>query len=196
MRCYKLILVGFLLGATSCAQFGAYMENRALDLADSFLVRVGAGPGMLVSVQVFRVGPSFIFGFGSLDNRVGYIGREYVISGEGIFGIGIVGARIYFGGEGGKDYFASFGHSSCSEVAAELLFISDTVYRLLGIFPGRDGDILKGGPTAGAIKHLFWIEVDIYFFGDLNVGFNPYEFMDFLLGFFGIDESRDDVWRG
>ena len=187
----KFLIIALLLSVCSCAQFGTYLENRALDLADSFLVRVGAGPGMLVSVQVFRIGPCAIFGFGGLDNRVGYIGREYVRSEEAILGIGILGGRIYFGGEGGKDYFASFGHSSCSEVAAEILFISDPLYQLLGITKVND-KLFKDGLTAGELKHLFWIEADIYLFGDLNIGFNPFEFSDFLLGFFEIDISGDD----
>ena len=38
----------------------------------------------------------------------------------------------------------------------------------------------------------FWLEISVRFFVGVTVGFNPAEFADFLLGWFGLDLAGDD----
>jgi hypothetical protein len=194
MRKYtKLLLIGLFLYACSCAQFGTYLENRAFDLADPFMVRVGYGLGAHVSFQATRVGPSVVLGISQI-RKCGFIGREYVYSSEAFLGIALIGARGYdeFGTMGGKDYFYNFGTRGFIDMTAEVLFISEGCYALLLGPQVEDKVIFQRDFNKNQLKHLFWIEADVCVFGDLNVGFNPYEFADFLLGFFTIDISDDD----
>lgn len=87
--------------------------------------------------------------------------------------------------------------AACTDVYVLLLHFSidekvreKDQHRCLGVLPG----LLHLGEQDRPWIHLFDVEVGIglMFFG-VNAGFSPGQFLDFLLGWFGIDLAGDDA---
>lgn len=156
------------------------MKGRGNDLADCFTARVGKGYGLGVRTQVSDY-IRFAAGIGSYAGRwVGYLGREKVDKPV---------KQIWFG--------EPFSLIFLTEVRWWWGF--DAQYSFLGINDAEFSlDELYRYPRwslfAPFIRKKFYIEVGatLVLVG-FDLGFNPAELVDFLLGWFFIDISGDDT---
>jgi hypothetical protein len=194
----------FLLNLAGCSSVGTYFQDRALDLADPFLVRVAVG-WCSGYIQVTRFGPAAFAGFG-FNGKAGFIGRDFATSGEVVAGIGLIGKRAYWNGSSTKEigYLkdgATYGVIGLSDGLWEGIlsgFSFDTKYRNFFTISNRHGGAESANPficmqDRKSFIHMFWIEAELVCFVGINVGFNPIQFADFILGWFGVDIAGDDT---
>ena len=83
LRIVLFLFMVVLLGA-GCADFKSYMKDRGNDLADCFTARVGTCYGIGVRAQVTNYLSAAVLGCIE-ENEVGYLGRNYVRTKEGLW---------------------------------------------------------------------------------------------------------------
>ncbi|TET36506.1 MAG: hypothetical protein E3J72_08465 [Planctomycetota bacterium] len=191
-----VVLLFSVVISTGCASMGEYFKDRANDLVDPFLFRVSYGIGISALAQATRFGPGAIVGL-SDSNKYGFVGRNYTFSEEGCAGLGIFGLRSVPWQKGSRAYLPNHLGMPVKDLEAESVYICGMnnilYFNLLHTIRSNSEN-----PRSEAIKdrqelaHLFWIEADVFCFAGLDVGFNPYEVVDLVLGIFGLDISGDD----
>lgn len=176
-----LVTAALLVLATGCADFKTYMRDRGNDLADCFMARMGTSYGFGLRTQVtdfFRVSA----GFGTYEEDwVGYLGRDSL---DYCWKVYWAGLPLSIAG-------------LCTDVRWSIPceFLEPS---LLGVnfaeFCWRDKPYPAWTATHRYMRETFFVE-----FGatlglvGFDVGFNPVEFADFLLGWFGLDIATDDA---
>jgi hypothetical protein len=172
VKAYAVILALLLPLLAGCAN--EYWPNRLHDAADIFTLIVGYGGGVKA-----RVGPLHAGLFAGTD----YAGLR--------------------GGEAGL-----FPNDAAFPNDGELTLVSAEDFFCPGerdkSFKARGGFLLAGPSYSTTVSPFEWhlhshpfyyyteIEAAIGIGGTLRAGFNPGEFVDFLLGFVGIDIFHDD----
>jgi len=192
---------------SGCAGFGAYMRDRGNDLADCFTVRVGRGYGLGARFQVTNYFGAAV-GF-SQERKVGYFGREPVeVRGfwAGIPAPQIVSAAPFLAVPSSamskkEQYFTPFEWlkmwftmmltTEWASYEKGLITESD---RFLGVNLAEFTEPGWLDPPPPFIREKLFIEVGVALFAvGFDIGFNPAEFADFLLGWFSLDIAGDDA---
>lgn len=216
MRKAALILLLFsVAGSSGCMSLDAYFNDRGNDFADIFTGKVGLGFGIHTSVSVFGLVSTHI-GI-SKTYRIGYDGREYVeedhtVLGTPVFNLFVVPVSLARG-----DYrkynnkplgFASAvitlltpGAEKIHKNPGKRLDYLDTLFEFstadvelwlygygqyLGLNPPVENPLSRG------VRDYDLKVSQTFFIASYEVGFNPVEFADFILGFFLIDIMGDD----
>jgi HEAT repeat protein len=206
---FCLLLVA--LTACGCADFKTYIKARGNDLADCFTARVGIAYGLGVRAQVTSYFGASVGA--SLDkNKVGYFGREPVKATGGWMGVPLFQVFSPFLAYAVADLARKGDCSREGPPVYEVLALTFGSLLVTDVRHYKDetlpmgcaalgigiGDLLGTGrmrPPTPFLREKFFIEVG----GTLgvvgfDVGFNPVEFVDFLLGWFGVDIARDDYY--
>ena len=169
--------------ALGCAPAGAkYGQQRWNDFADCFTVTVGGGMLSYARVKF----------------------TDFIVAGFGI------AARERWGWRG------RYGDRGWEKQRGGDVYIGDMHYEaglpLLGNEEGSDGDgnrvsTLGPGSTTrryakdlepgrgGKIAEMFWIGVVFTAGASIELGINPVELIDFIIGFSPLDILGDDEWR-
>jgi hypothetical protein len=199
------VLVLLALGS-GCAQFSSYMKKRGNDLADCFTARAGISYGLGMRAQVTHyIGASV---GASLDkNKVGYFGREPVRATGGWIGVPFLQVFSPFlafavADIARKDESSPPAHEVLALTFGILLatdahhYKDETLphgYTALGVGIGELLGVERMKPPTPFLREKFFIEVGATLGAvGFDAGFNPVEFVDFLLGWFGVDISGDD----
>jgi hypothetical protein len=182
--CFLVGIICVALVVSGCAQFKTYMESRGNDLADCFTVRAGKGYGLAVRTQVTDYVRASAGISVHRDNWIGYLGREPVDAPTDQIWVGLPFSALVLSTEMrlGPTLYDLF-PSLLGFNVAEFWRNPDSHY------PRPDWS-----PQAPLIREKFFIEVGATLGAiGFDVGFNPVELVDFLLGLFGIDITRDDT---
>jgi len=200
-----LVLGGCLLGtAPGCKAFNAYMTDRGRDFSEIARVQVGFGAGLGVSAQA---GPVAHAGFGvgviPYEFGVGWVyGTGYAF---GLNSIELMDSEIYWPFTwipvGGDPLGAGF-HTAGDGIGPR--GAGGHRHVCYGLMPGLvgyepDSGVMHWTPRgfdADRYGHIHsWdVEASVYAgFLVARVGFSPGEFLDFLLGWFGVDIANDDT---
>lgn len=177
----KLILIISLvaLSTTGCASVGTYFRDRGNDLADCAMVRIGVGYGLNGLLRVTKIGPTVYLGLGEHE-YYGFMGRNWYVTTETTGGLGLVGAHRVVSDKKHLTYYQPpdkwFRINDCNILAVP-------GHVLTSYSPSRPIDL-----GAGA----WWIEATLGCFVGVNVGINPYEIADFVMGLFTVDFACDD----
>ena len=204
--CLATIAFLVILGS-GCADFSVYMKDRGNDLADCFTVRVGRGCGLGARFQVTNYFGAAV-GF-SQERKIGYFGREPVeVRG---FWAGIPAPQIvsvvpflaapfsafsreerYFTPlEWLKTWFTMVLTTEWASYERGLITESE---RFLGVNLAEFTEPGWLDPPPPFIGEKLFIEVGAALFAvGFDIGFNPAEFADFLLGWFSLDLAGDDA---
>jgi hypothetical protein len=199
-----LLLILIVVLTSGCA---TYIKSRANDLADCFTVRGGFGVGLGVRAQVTNyLGASV--GASREGKRVGYFGRTSVQCRCLWFGppvpqifspIQLVsGITDRYSWESGECFGRAAIFLPCTNFATSEgpSFLPDG-FNLLAInlkefLPEFLGPKRVSPPTP-FLREKFFIEFGAaLFWVNFDVGFNPVEFVDFLLGWTTLDITGDD----
>jgi hypothetical protein len=203
----SLMIAGLLVLLTlgsGCVQFGTYMKDRGNDLADCFTVRVGISYGLGVRAQVTNYLSASVGG--AVDKKkIGYFMRDSVDYDGHWIGIPVLQLVI-------TPFVAAFtaaGGPEGRSDASTMQIIGITAYYLLStdIRVCKTGDIPQNQSVLLVNPDFLWNDCLHYHrftekcFIELgatlgavgfDIGFNPVEFADFLLGWFAIDMTGDD----
>ncbi|MCU0722311.1 MAG: hypothetical protein MUC63_01610 [Planctomycetes bacterium] len=194
MKRANLVLSALLLALAGAAPGCSYLEARGKDFADCWRLTVGLGIGASASVEVGPIG----WGVGYWEGyAVGVWGRQSPFAGAhqhlGIpFPLGLIAGPLAMailpGGEG-------------SDAFATMLFVATEIENVAPS-GGEESEQWKRGQFLHANAFLdserdgwadyFWIEAGARCLVGVHAGFNPAEFLDFLLGWVGIDLCGDD----
>ena len=175
------LLVG--LGAGCNTAVGNYFANRARDFGECFRVEVRDGESYGVGV---RAGGVVEVGFYVRNNtwaRWGGFGLNY--GRPHAFGYGVVEPKGLSDGIG-----PGFGwHRAPQHIDTTSYLVPSALFA-----HGEDGKSIWKTESMGWERlHAFDVEVYAGFFPlDAVVGFSPGEFVDFVLGWFGLDIAGDD----
>jgi hypothetical protein len=208
--CAVILLAG-------CADFKTYMRDRGNDLADCFTLRVGTCYGLGARAQLTNfLGVSVL---GCIEQKqVGYFGREPVRVKDGV-SVGMpvpqvaapfLGAMVALGigkmpsnpAAGLKTFLTGF---PCTDVRVHGDASLPQAYALLGVngaefvgaekLPFLDPDE-RMVPATPFLREKFFVEIGAQlFYVCFDIGFNPVEFVDFLLGWSTLDISGDDAYN-
>ena len=181
-----------------CANLGGYFRDRANDFVDCFAAQVGTCTGFGIRVHLTSyIGASV--GLGK-DKKTGYIGRTFVKDIK-TFWVGMPLTQIL------SLYLATLRpcYSGPKPTLGEYLtatlvyFLStDAEFfvscHLLGVDPS--GYRAVSDQNIPFLREKFFVgcSVTLGVIG-FDIGFNPVEFVDFLLGWFTIDIAGDDNAR-
>ncbi len=194
--CAAAVLAVMFFGG-GCAGFRDYMKKRGNDLADCFTVRGGWGYGLGVRAQVTNycgasLGASFA------EEKHGYFGRTSVYAEGGWVGMPVNQLAP----------FLAFALGASGDGSPSLFFIMllspdwriydnaglPSSFKLFGFDVGGMGYRSRMEPETPLIREKFFIEVGATLIaGSFDIGFNPLEFIDFLLGWATVDMTGDDV---
>jgi hypothetical protein len=206
-----------LLGA-GCADFKSYMRDRGNDLADCFTVRGGIEFGIGARAQVTNYLSASIGG-ASEKVEVGYFGRAPVRAEWGGW-LGFPFAQLagmQFGMALAIDGWVDVPPNTTGGLLLALTSLFCTDARgcddrslpqglcAVGVNVAELGPVGWIGfgcmeqrmePPTPFLREKFFIEVGacVGFVG-FDVGFNPVEFVDFLLGWTTLDMAGDDTWK-
>jgi hypothetical protein len=199
--------LAFLLALGSgCAGFGAYMKDRGNDFADCFTARAGICYGLGVRAQASNyLGASIGL---SVGKKAGYFGRQYVEAEGNWVGIPLLQLATPFlvvwpsiAEEYGNQPYTTwhFIWDACTcllGTSYEHNFdaaLPDNV-RVLGFNLGEFVHPIRMEPPTPFIREKFFVEVGVTLFAvSFDAGFNPVEFVDFLLGWTTLDITGDDT---
>ncbi len=195
------ILFFIALSATGCAEFKTYMRDRGNDLADCFTVRAGIAYGLGVRTQV-TTGLGVSVGASLNEKKWGYFGRSHVdVKGYWV-GLpvvqptGLVGAiEEAFEEVPVVPPWVVVRSIFITLIVTDVSFYEDSGLpwstKVLGI-SFTSGQRME--PPTPFLREKFFIEVGATLGAvGFDVGFNPVEFVDFLLGWFTIDITGDDA---
>lgn len=204
LLCLLTLGLALLGSASGCKAFTAYMADRGRDFGEIVRIQIGVGAGLGASAQA---GPAAHVGFGlgviPYDLGVGWVyGEGYAFganSGQRMDSeiywpftwIHIDGDPLGKGLHTGGDGIGQRGVGGHRHVCWNL-------------FPG----LIAEEPDAGLMHwtprgletdrrghiHSWDVEAAVYAgFIVARVGFSPGEFLDFILGWFGVDIAQDDT---
>ncbi len=187
----KLILSLFVVTVfgAGCADFKTYMRDRGNDLADCFTARVGLSYGLGVRVQATSL-ISVTIGGAYDEKKVGYIGRT-AIEGTGSW-VGIpltqfgaflpilyLGPALFvvtdlrqYEDKALPETMSIFGFNTAGMEGLEKFCMEPHLPAL------REKGFMEVSATVGAVG--------------FDLGVNPFEILDFLLGWFTFDITGDD----
>lgn len=176
----RAAVVLLLLGLVSTQGGCLYLASRAHDWQDSFRVTVSAGLGAKIHLQVGSLG----FGAGYWEGyEAGYMQETGLgVHRTSYFGIPIpfnFGLILLFPWSQPMFVFTHRDHIEGYGSNIGLFHITSRFY--------EDND----KPPK---LNIWWYEIDVRVFVGLRLAVNIAEFLDFLLGFFGIDIMSDDGW--
>jgi hypothetical protein len=192
------LVVATLLLATGCqTTVSGYLSRRGRDFKDCFLIQTGLGIGLGVDVKAGGlVHASALMSAHFDEGTVGWVYGEPRpadelhativghVSNEGDLGIGLihVSARSY------QD--TSVGHVCFGVLPAAFSLHGGT---WLWLDPDEEWAGLEKAVRSARI-HAFDVEAGVMLLlWGFRAGFSPGEFLDFLLGWFGIDIAGDDA---
>jgi hypothetical protein len=155
--------------ASGCANPGIYWKDRGLDFIDCFKWSVGYGGGVDVHVKITE---HFSIGFGGADTtNIGMNGRKLEFTEQAHFGMLVlfdVYTIEYLRDKNFKrEYISVFG-----------IVIDD--FKLIH----RDTVVADRFDIEASATAILW---------NIRVGFRAGQFVDFLLGWFGLDIGYDDT---
>ena len=204
----------FVFCCVGCAGLGRYFKNRALDFADIFTAKVGGGFGISAGVNLCGIFSAYT-GI-SKSHRIGFEGRKAVEDTHTVLGPPFYTLLVPVASLARGD-FDRYGNRPLGlfcvllsvlypgdekihrnpkkylSLAASFAEFSSADYELglykIGAFLGLNKDV--DDPLSGGWRD-YDIRIHICFFVSLEVGFNPIELTDFLLGWFGLDIMGDD----
>ncbi|GEM_PF-1923079 len=212
--CVGAITAAVFLCSAGCAGLGRYFKNRALDFADIFTAKVGGGFGISAGVNLGGIFSAYT-GV-SKSHRIGFEGRKAVEDTHTVLGPPfytlVVPVASLVRGDFDRYNNRPLGlfcvllsilypgdekiHRNPNKylsLAASFAEFSSADYELwlykIGAFLGLNEDV--DDPLSGGWRD-YDIRIHICFFVSLEVGFNPIELADFLLGWFGLDIMGDD----
>lgn len=217
------LMILLVLGS-GCAQFGTYMKDRALDFADCFKADIGIFGGgaeahlRITDAVVTGVG-------GGLAFKIGFKGRHFegpfadahmglpfspiywFVRDEDLHKDFPV---TYFGYTGNTAAFCGCMIGTPGSYAAESVVLYPTAFEKEPKFgglleepkpidaPGR-GAGPEGKPFQTDLIDSFDIEagatLGLFLCLSVHAGFSPGQFLDFVLGWFGVDIGDDDTPR-
>jgi HEAT repeat protein len=194
LRLLSAVVVLACITTTGCAEFKTYMKDRSNDLADCFTVRAGLSTGLGVRTQITN--------FFSVS-----AGGSFEEEKSGYFGRAPVNIKGFWVGEPFLTFMA-FRHVGESPFSPGM-FTDVRRYEDRAL-PAAMGLTLLGGlnvvelqpsnenyrmkPPTPFLREKFFIEVSATLgVVGFDLGFNPVEFVDFLLGWFGADVAGDDT---
>jgi len=176
------VLAALALLETGCA---SYWKNRGYDLIDPFGFAWGVGLGASARATHFlQAGAG---GFFQLETRpMGFCGRRGITRSGGDGEIGI--APFYY-----QRVHGSRGGSSKRGIVLGKTYlyidrINSKDEEFWTYFPGRKQF------QENYDRRLFDFGVTAILLLGFEVNFNPFEFLDLLLGFVGLDIAGDDLW--
>ena len=188
-RCYscqsRLLIPLFLAALTTGCQttVGNYFANRGNDLRDIAGVAISLGPGIDVSLRatvLLQVQATYLYGIklGTWRRSAGlWVHSERAGGIAPLFWMRIVDRQPVLG--------------EVEKLSDESLIMAALPLSHLqwvanpGEWSRMDGSVDQGWWDIGASVHLGLAGIHAYF--------NPAEFLDFLLGWFGVDIAGDDV---
>jgi hypothetical protein len=172
-----------LLFTTGCADFKTYLKDRGNDLADCFTFRVSMCEGLGVRAQVTNYLTASVGG-AKEGVIMGLFGRAPVIGSGMWFGMGIFDIRIHNFATDDRLYT---GRKGLMPQAMSVFGINAVEFK-----PGRPEYRIE--PPTPFIREKFFIEVGAALGAvGFDLGFNPAEFVDFLLGWTTLDITGDDA---
>ena len=178
------------IGMVGCASFRPYLVDRGRDAADVFTITVGYGAGAKA-----RVGPVHLGLLGNVD-KAGLRGGQVFAGGQGIYDFLLPLPLPYeqsfvsgweawdpdgTGPERGKDFF------TCSRIPLCIAYNAALSH--------EGNEINDMGTRLGKPSWPYFSQVELVAGLGLTarLGFNPGEFLDFILGWTTIDIFNDDV---
>jgi hypothetical protein len=193
---------------------GQYFRARGNDFADIFTVKVAAGPGIHAGISYFGIiRPCFGI---SKSYRVGFEGRNFVHDEHAVLGAPIYTFLVPTVSIVRGDY-DRYGNRTLGIIAIPLAFIISgdekihrnpektiPLFESFAEFSTADYERLMRqwasyvgwgeappNPLSGGIRDYDFRAHACFFLG-FELGFNPVELLDFLLGWFGPDIRGDD----
>jgi hypothetical protein len=207
------IACALLLGS-GCAGAGQYLKARGNDFADIFTVKLAAGPGIHAGMSYFGIiRPCFGM---SKSYRIGFEGRNFVYDEHAVLGAPIYTFLVPTVSIIRGDY-DRYNNRTLGIIAIPLAFIisgDEKIHRnpektiplfdSFTEFSTADYERLMRqwasylgwgkappNPLSGGIRDYDFRAHACFFLG-FELGFNPVELVDFLLGWFGPDIMGDD----
>jgi len=195
-RSLLFLLLFFAFCDCGCAAVGRYLENRLNDLADCVTARAGWAFGLGVRFSITHYVAFSAGGYYSPE-KAGYLGRRPVTQKEGLcLGLPLLQVLSPL-----APLFAQIPGQSqeCgSYAAATTLFLFSTCFRsadnqswLLGLNFNTLSSDRQFRPPPPPQSLFIEFGLALGFIG-FDVGFNPAEILDFVLGIFGLDMMGDD----
>ncbi len=174
---------------TGCASTRGYFVDRGRDASDIVTFTVGFGFGAKARVGPLSVGllaNHDTLGFRSgclVEPSSGFASLDMIDLTYTLFGVERAGLKCYADGRLTNDRFKAYE--------------ADTTFGI-SIVPSKGtGDtfalISTNAPSRSRIPYYTQIEIVAGLIGTCRLGVNPGEFVDFLLGWFGIDIFSDDL---
>jgi hypothetical protein len=203
-----------LLLGSGCAGVGRYLRARGNDFADIFTVKLAAGPGIHAGMSYFGIiRPCFGM---SKSYRVGFEGRNFVRDEHAVLGVPIYTVLVPTASiiRGDYDRYGSRTLGIIAIPVAVILSGDEKIHRnpvktipvvkSFAEFSTADFERLMRqwagyvgwgdappNPLSGGIRDYDFRAHACFFLG-FELGFNPVELLDFLLGWFGPDIRGDD----
>lgn len=213
---FVLIILALCAG---CADFKTYLKDRGNDLADCFTARVGICYGLGVRAQVTNYLTASV-GASLEKKKLGYFGRKAVNT-KGIWaGVPVVGLVVFFAGLGqwhntpmAEEDFRRESIDTRKEAKSFVVFLlllftdvrsyeHNALPAAMSLFGVNvvelESEIRKIcsriSPRTPRLREDFFVEIGATLGAvGFDLGFNPAEFVDFLLGWFGVDITGDDL---
>lgn len=190
------VLCVFMVMCAGCAGVGRYLENRLNDFTDCFTARGGWALGLGTRLRLTHYLSCSLGGY-YCSRKAGYVGRKAVIQEEGCcLGLPLTQLLAPFiplvltvpqGAPMSQSGVAFF----FSTLFATDFRSADAQIWLLGLNLNTLSSSVqfKPPPPPKSLYIEFGLTLGIVSF---DVGFNPAEAIDFLLGLFGLDIMGDD----
>lgn len=181
-----LTLCGLLLVSGGCATTAGYFANRGRDAADVFTITVGVGAG--IKARVGPIAPAMIINHDLAGLRAGtfFLGNGNPMESD-------VAAPFPIALHSWDDR-VSFGHDVF--MLESFRQESERPQDSIVVRRGKDVLIKNPFPCVAVGKYASdytQIELALGLGPTLRIGVNIGEFLDFLLGWFGVDLFKDDV---
>jgi len=194
--CVMVIVAIFAFVSAGCAAVGRYFERRLNDFADCFTARGGLALGVGARLRLTHYLSCSLGGY-YCSRKAGYVGREPVIQEEGCC-LGLPFAQLL---SPFVPLILPASQDARLRQSRLALFLSTL---LATDFRSADAQIWLLGLNLNALSSSaqfrpppppksLYIEFGLTLgFVSFDVGFNPVEAIDFLLGFLGLDLMGDD----
>ncbi len=192
---YILVVLLLLAIGAGCADFKTYMRDRGNDLADCFTARAGVAFGAGARAQFTNYLSVSVGGSWEM-RKVGYYGRTPVDT-KGMW-LGIPCLQIL----SPRVFFADVDSDPMQAILGLFLVATDLRGYEEEPLPGglwlfgflRWGSSDEGEPSTPFLRKEFFIEAGATLgVVGFDFGFNPVEFIDFLLGWTTLDITGDDA---